>query len=112
MMFESYTTLWHLKMLILWILVNCIMPWIVIYRNKRLRPDKDRDVERFKPFVRSDYDKFSYVACIWTHFFFIPRYLLLLCVLFYAAIGAKLITIGCDLEHLDAKRKKLVMWNT
>ena len=56
MLFEEYLTLWHLKMLLCYILANCLLPWFTIWRNKRLRPNKERDVERFKPFVRTDYD--------------------------------------------------------
>ena len=56
MFLESYLTLWHLKMLLGYIIVNCLPAWYAIWRNKRLRPDKERDIERFKPFVRTDYD--------------------------------------------------------
>ena len=45
-----------------------------MYLSKKIRPDPVRDVN-FKPFVRSDYEKWSYLMVIFTHFFFWPRYL-------------------------------------
>jgi hypothetical protein len=39
--------------------VNCGPVWLCIYANKRVKPDPVRD-EKFKPFVRTDYHKWSY----------------------------------------------------
>ena len=108
-MFESYMTLWHLKALLCWILANCLLPWYSIWRNKRLRPDQSRDIERFKPFICTNYDKFSYLGCIWTHFFFLPRYCFCLLILFNAVIVTKIITLGYDLQDLNETRKKLII---
>ena len=36
----------------------------------------------------------------------------MLLLLFYALFVTKLITVGCDLENLDDRRKKLIMMNT
>jgi len=36
MLLEEYMTLWHLKILILWILANCALPWYSIWTNSRL----------------------------------------------------------------------------
>ena len=49
---------------------------------------------------------------IFTHFFFIPRYLILLAILFYAAIGAYVLSIGADIDNLGETRIKLIMCNT
>ena len=111
MLFESYMTLWHLKMLLLWILANCLLPWYAIWRNKRLRPDPARDIERFKPFIRTDYDNWSYIGCIWTHFFFLPRFATMIGLLCYMSVLINIITIGCDVENLNACRKKFILWN-
>ena len=70
------------KMVLGWVLLNCALPWYAIWVNGRLKPDSKRDgVERFRPFVRSDYNRWSYLRCIWTHFFFIPRFVMLLGIL-------------------------------
>ena len=47
-----------------------------------------------------------------THFFFLPRYILLLVILFYATTSTMIISIGADLENLGEMRKKLILWNT
>jgi 1-acyl-sn-glycerol-3-phosphate acyltransferase len=96
-MLAEYLTLWHLKMLVLYILANCAPVWFVIWRNKRLRPDPKRDIEKYKPFVREDMANLSYLSCIWTHMFFWPRYLYLLLILFYAAITTFIFTLGADI---------------
>ena len=102
-------TLWHLQMLVLWILANCALPWYTIWHNKRLRPDPKRDEERFKPFVRSDYDNFSYTRCLWTHFCFLPRFIMHLGIMFFAVGMTKLICIGVSIDNLDDTRKNLIL---
>ena len=105
-------TLWHLKALLCYMLANCVLPWYAIWRNKRLRPNKERDLPKYLPFVRNDYDTWSYLECIWTHFFFLPRYIILLLILIYASLVTKIITIGCDIENLDETRRKLILDHT
>lgn len=111
MFLEEYMTLWHLMILILWIVANCALPWYSIWTNARLLPDKERDIERFKPFVRNDMHHWSYPACIITHFFFIPRYIACLSLLFYAAVSSWIILIGADPENLSETRKYIFVEN-
>ena len=109
-MFEEYMTLWHLKALIIYILANCALPWWVIYKNrKRLSYDPSRDIEKYKPWLRPDIEDWSYLKCVFTHFFFIPRYIGLLSCLFVAAIGCLILSIGADLDNLGPKRRWLVL---
>ena len=103
--------MWHLKMLILWILVNCAPAWYAIYSNARLAYNEKRDEERFKPFVRNDYNSWSYVLCIWTHFFFIPRWLGCIAFLMYALLGTKIICIGVKIDEIGPTRTKLIVMN-
>ena len=105
MFLEEYLTMWHLKALIIYVLSSSILPWYVIWRNKRLKPDAERDIERFKPFVRHDYNQWSYVACIFTHLLFWPRYLLCIGILIYAFFSTALIILGADVEKLGPIRK-------
>ncbi len=60
--------------LTMWIVANSAPMWYFIYKNKRIKPNKERDLEKFKPFVRLDYDEWSYFMTIFTHFFFWPRF--------------------------------------
>ena len=91
-------TMWHLKMLISWIVFNCAVPWYVIWRNRRLR---NFDVEeRFQPFVRRDIKGWGYISCIFTHFFFVPRFSFCILMCICALIVAKIICIGADVNNL------------
>lgn len=111
-MVDEQLALWYLKMLVVWVLANCALPWYAIWKNKRLKPSEERDEERFKPFVRTDYDNWSYIRCLWTHFFFFPRYLLCLLTMFVAVSITKLICLGVDIENLDETRKDLILAKT
>ena len=53
-MLESYLTLWHLQMLILWIVANCALPWYVIRKYQRLKPVEGREQKNHLPWVRKD----------------------------------------------------------
>ena len=72
-MFEDIDTYTFLYWLVIWIVANSAPMWIFIYKNKRVRFNKDRDIERFKPFVRLDAEEWSYFMTIFTHFLFWPR---------------------------------------
>ena len=104
-MLESYLTLWHLKMLVLWILANCAAPWYAIWTNRRLKPVKGREQEKHMPWVRTDIAEWSYLICPFTHFFFIPRWLGMLAVLIITLIGCIIMSIGADIENLSDSRK-------
>lgn len=58
--------------LLIWIIMNCSPLWITYYTNKHMRPQKS-EAEKYKPFVRNDYDKWSYLLGLFSHFFFLPR---------------------------------------
>ena len=111
-MIKEYLTLWHLKWLVIYTLANCALPWYVIWRNKRLRPDSKRDLEKYLPWQRADYDEMSYWSCIFSHFFFIPRYCALLAILFWALITTKIISIGANIDDLSENRRWLILQNT
>ena len=105
-------TLWHLKMLLLWILANCLLPWYAIFRNKKvLEPNSERYLEKYKPFVRNDIHLWSYFACIFTHFFFIPRYCMCQGMLIYLIITTKIILLGANAENLSESRKNIIVIN-
>ena len=70
--------------LLLWVIVNCGPMWFVIATNARSKPDPKLDL-RFKPFIRADYDHWSYLHAIWTHLFFIPR--LVVCIALFISVG-------------------------
>jgi|688.fasta_scaffold462332_1 hypothetical protein len=61
----------NLLWLIIWIILNCGPAWYVIYKHKNTQNDVE---SRFKPFVRNDYQNWSYLTILWTHFFFLPRF--------------------------------------
>ena len=82
-----------------WIILNCLPMWITIYRTRKHRPDPVRD-EPFRPFTRVDYDKWSYIMTIFTHFFFIPRNLLC----WASAIGCMLICAVITIGHPRSKK--------
>ena len=107
-MFEEYLTLWHLKMLIIYIVANCALPWYTIWKNKRLKPVEGRETEKFAPWVRNDMNEWSYVRCIFTHFFFIIRYCMLLGILFLCLIGILILSIGASIDNLSQTRKWLI----
>ena len=108
-MLEEYMTIWHLKMLVLWILINCSIPWYVIWSNTHLKPDPKRDIAKFTPWVRTDTHEWSYVMCIFTHFFFIPRYFTLLLCLVFAFIGTTILSIGSKIDNLGSTRVWLIL---
>jgi hypothetical protein len=70
--------------LLLWIIVNCGPMWFVIATNTRSKPDPKLD-PRFKPFVRADYNHWSYLHAIWTHLFYLPR--LVVCIALFISVG-------------------------
>ncbi len=110
MFLEDYLTMWHLKMLLAWIVGNSIVPWYVIWRNKRLR---NFDVEeQFKPFVRRDIKEWSYLRVIFTHFFFVPRFSGCILCLIGALIVTKIICLGADVNNLGETRRKLILNST
>lgn len=64
-----------LSWLLIWLTLNVAPAWYTIYVNKKIRPVQNLD-PKFKPFARFDYKNWSYVTVLFTHFFFIPRYVL------------------------------------
>ena len=107
---EDYMTLWHLQLLIAYILANCALPWYVIWTNRsRLKYDPSRDSEKYLPWIRPDINDWSYIKCVFTHFFFIPRYIGLLTCLFCALIGCLILSCGADIENLGPTRRWLIL---
>jgi len=86
----SWTTI-----LIIWTLANCSPMWLTIYTNKNSRPNPIRDAN-FKPFVRNDYDNWSYSIALFTHFFFLPRFIIGWCIFCIGNITAFIFCIGDD----------------
>ena len=61
--------------LVIWLVLNISPVWYTIYSNKKIRPAKDLD-QKYKPFARLDYKDWSYLTVLFTHFLFIPRFVL------------------------------------
>jgi hypothetical protein len=57
--------------------------WYTIYANSKIRPADNLEL-KYRPFARYDYKNWSYFTVLFTHFFFIPRYLL--CVLAWLSL--------------------------
>ena len=49
--------------------------WLIIAKNRRLKPNAERDAG-YEAFTRNDYSKWSSFLTIFTHFFFLPRFIL------------------------------------
>ena len=108
-MFEEYLTLWHFKVLVLYILANSALPWYAMWHNRCLKPDPKRDIERFKPFVRLDYHTWKPWLVPFTHFFFLIRFGSFILVLFSSLATTKIITLGSDINNLSETRRKLIV---
>lgn len=67
--------------------------WLTIYLNKKCRPNQERD-EKFKPFVRVDYDDWSYFFTIFTHFFYFPRIILVWIIVTITMVGCLILSLG------------------
>ena len=93
--------------LLLWTVINVAPIWYTIYSNRRSKYDPKRDKD-FKPFVRLDYNKWSYWKAILTHFFFITRFLIGWCAFFATSSLAILLCIGQDTKNLSNWRKQLI----
>ena len=76
-----------------WIVCNCGPMWLCIFMNRRSRYNEARD-RKYYPFARIDSDTWSYTSALFTHFFFIPRYLLCYCFCFGCAVIIMLMMIG------------------
>ena len=99
-------------MLGLYVLANCALPWYAMWKNKNLKPDPKRDTEKFAPWVRIDYDSWSYAMVPFTHFFFLIRYSCCLGALFTALILNWILCIGADIENIGETRKWLIVNTT
>ena len=93
--------------LILWVLANVGPMWVTIYWNKRSRPDPVRD-KGYEAFVRVDYDKWSYSTALFTHFFFLPRFIIGWCSFFTGVILSVVVCIGSDPFKLPQWKKNIV----
>jgi len=100
----SYTTWMYLFG---WILINVGPMWYTIYSNKKSRPDKIRDAN-YGAFVRLDYDRWSYITALFTHFFFLPRFMLGWLGFFFGCIGCSVMCIGADPFNLPMWRVKIL----
>jgi len=112
MIFEEYMTLWHLQLLGLYIVANCALPWYIIWKLRRLQPDSERDKEKFLPWVRDDAAQWSYLLCIFTHFFFLARYFLMFITLTYAMIFVVVVQMGSNPNKLGSFRRWLILQHT
>jgi len=71
--------------IILWFITSILPVWIVIFTNKRLKPNPVRDANA-KPFTRDDYEKWSYLLTFFTHAFLWPLWIM----------GWLFICLGCS----------------
>jgi hypothetical protein len=75
--------------------------WLTIYLNKKSRYDPVRDAN-FRPFARYDYDQWSYITAIFTHFIFLPRFLIGWCLFCSGSLAAIILCFRDDPENLPA----------
>lgn len=83
--------------------MNCGPAWFHIYKKRKwTRPEAAND-PKYAPFWSLDdpYKNYSYFYVIFTHFFFIPRFLIGWSLFFTAPIVALLLSIGEG--HLNGK---------
>ena len=64
-----------LRWFFIWVLLNVGPVWYTIYANKKVKPAENLD-PKYRPFARFDYKYWSYFTVFFTHFFFIPRYII------------------------------------
>jgi len=90
----------------LWIVINCLPQWIIIYKYRNLKPEASRD-EGFSAFVRNDYSQWSYLKTVFTHFMFIPRFIIGWGACFVFGLG------GCYLVTIGHKRgTRMAQWRS
>lgn len=92
----------------LWLTLNTCPMWYTIYANRRLRPDPERDA-KYAPFVRYDYDQWSYTLAIFTHAFFLPRLILGWLSFMICGMIAIVLCIGEDPKHLPGWKKTCIV---
>jgi hypothetical protein len=66
---------WDQLFICIWLALNVFPMWFVIYSNKHVKPDAKRDVD-YQPFVRFDYQNWSYVQGTIFGLFALPRFLI------------------------------------
>ena len=108
-MLGSFLECCTLQNLVLYTLANCILPWYAMWRNRAMKPDKERDIERFAPWVRLDYDEWNPFLVPFTHFFFLPRYCGLLTILVMAVTLTQIICMGSHVDRLGPTQKWLLV---
>lgn len=96
-----------LTILTLWIIFNVGPMWYTIWANKRSRVDPVRD-KKYMALARIDYDNWSYFTAIFTHFFFLPRFILGWSSFFLTAIFATCMSLGHDPYKLPEGRARVV----
>jgi hypothetical protein len=77
--------------------------------NRRIKPDPERDIERFKPFIRVDYDTWNPFLVPFTYFLFIPRVIILFTILFNCMFQGHLLSIGVDWNKPMSPTKKRLL---
>jgi hypothetical protein len=110
MWFEEYMTQWHACALTVYVLANCALPWYTMWANRRVKPDPKRDIERFEPWIKNDYDSWNPFVIPFTHFFFLPRIACCLVILFLGCVGDWVVLLGTDPDKsLDDTRKWILI---
>ena len=66
---------WHWLFIGVWLALNVLPMWYVIYSNRRVKPNAKRDAD-YQPFVRLDYKNWSYVQGTIFGLFSMPRFLI------------------------------------
>ena len=96
-------------MLLGYVLLNCALPWYLMWRNRRTKPDPERDGKRFLPWVKIEYDSWNPWVIPFTHFFFLARIALCFLTLFAGVLATYVICFGVDMQQrLSPTRKMLV----
>lgn len=90
-----------------WTIMNVGPMWYTIYSNKKSKPDPVRD-RGYESFVRIDYDDWSYTMAFFTHFFFLPRFILGWSLFFTGCLVCAVMCIGSDPFNLPMWRIKTI----
>ena len=98
-----------IRLLVVWVILNSSIGWYTIYANRKVKYTPIRD-DKYKPFVRMDYDHWHYWLVPFTHFFWIPRLVVGFLLVQFVAGFAVIICLGFDPKKLPPWRKTTLLY--
>jgi 1-acyl-sn-glycerol-3-phosphate acyltransferase len=106
----SADCLWNwLAIIAAWTVLNVGPAWYCIFKHGHRKPILDPN-DKFKPFNRTDTGQWSYVWALFTHFFFLPRYLIGYGIVICSMLMAWVCSIGYD-KRTKPSRVRQALWN-